>query len=344
MRNFRMFLAVISVSFLISCTTVTKIDPTAFQVDTGALMEIPAVCKSTYEASAVTRVGIVDFTNNSYGKVTISAGWFWWKDVEMHLPETVADSVIDVVVNMGGAKVFTRTEMQKVLQEQKFQMSGLVDDKTLINFGKLAGLQYIITGSISSINFGESAVMGLTKAIMGVGGSSPEARIDLNIRMIDVTTGEIVFSKKVSGRDLLSNANYVGMIASIKNASGKALEDIRPELSKRFVVKGYILQTRTSADGKERSTLINIGEKQGVKAGSKLIIYIFQDIKDPFSGKSTCDRVKLPVEAEVTDQIQDDKAWIIITGDPNQVRRVRTGALVERAPVEGQQFYKKLGL
>lgn len=344
MKKYRLLSAVISVIFLVSCATVAKIDPTAFQVDTGAQMEIPAVCKSSYEAAAATRVGIVDFTNNSYGKVTVHSGWFWWKDVEMNLPQTVADSVIDVVVNMGGAKVFTRTEMQKVLQEQKFQMSGLVDDRTLINFGKLAGLQYIITGSISSINFGESAAMGLTKALLGVQGSSPEARMDLNIRMIDVTTGEIVFSKKVSGRDLLSNQSYVGMIASIKNAAGKALEDIRPELSKRFVVKGYVLQTRTSPDGKERTALINIGEKQGIKAGSKLVIYIFQDIKDPFSGKSTCDRVKLFVEAEVTDQIQDDKAWIIITGDPNQVRRVRTGALVERAPVEGQQFYKKLGL
>lgn len=344
MKKVIMSLAIISTIFLVSCATVAKIDPTAFHVDTGPQMEIPAVCKSSYEASAVTMVGIVDFTNNSYGKVTVHSGWFWWRDVEMRLPETVADGVIDVIVNMGGAKVFTRTEMQKVLQEQKFQMSGLVDDKTLINFGKLAGLQYIITGSISSINFGESAAMGLTKSLLGVQGSSPEASIDLNIRMIDVTTGEIVFSKKVSGRDLLRNASYVGMIASIKNASGKALEDIRPELSKRFVVKGYVLQTRTSPDGKERSALVNIGEKQGIKAGSKLIIFLFQDIKDPFSGKSTCDRVKLPVEAEVTDQIQDDKAWIIITGDPNQVRRVRTGALVERAPVEGQQFYKKLGL
>jgi len=343
MRNFRIFLAVVSVVFLVSCTTVTKIDPTAFQVDTWAMMEIPPICKSTYQAVAVTRVGIVDFTNNSYGKVTVNSGWFWWRDVEMNLPQTVTDSVTDVVVNMGGAKVFTRTEMNKVLQEQKFQMSGLVDDKTLISFGKLAGLQYIITGAINNINFGANLTMGLTKAFLGVGGSSPEARMDLNIRMIDVTTGEIVFSKKVSGRDLLSNASYVGMIASIKNAAGKALEDIRPELSKRFVVKGYIFQTRTSADGKERSALINIGEKQGIKAGSKLVIYIFQDIKDPFSGKSTCDRVKLSVEAEVTDQIQDDKAWIIITGDPNQVRRVRTGALVERVPVEGQQFYKKLG-
>ncbi|MEW6162685.1 MAG: CsgG/HfaB family protein [Nitrospirota bacterium] len=315
-----------------------KIDPTAFYVDTDAQMQIPAVCKSSYEAAAATRVGIVDFTNYSYGRVIVPQGWFWWREVEMKLPETVADGVIDEIVNMGGAKVFTRTEMQKVIEEHKLQMSGLIDDKTLINFGKVAGLEYIITGSISNIGISQSMVMALLTRV-----PMPQMEIEIVIRMIDVMTGEIVLSKKVNGKQILQTADYVGAISGIKKASGKAIEDIRPEFSKRFTVKGYILQTRTSHDGKERAALINIGEKQGLKPGSKLIIYTFQEIKDPFTGRSTCDKVKLPVEAEVTDQIQEDKAWILISGDINQVRRVRTGALVERAPMEGQQFFKKLG-
>jgi len=305
---------------------VKKIDPMAFYLDADSKMQIPAICKSAYEAVGITRVGVVDFTNKSFAKVT--------REVEKKLPETVADAVIDEIVNMGGAKVFSRTEMQKILQEHQFQMSGLVDDSTLIKFGKLAGLEYIITGSINDIGFSRTGF---------VGASGAAVTTDIAIRMLDITTGEIVLSKIVKGREILHSADYIGTTSAIKKAAGKALEDIRPEFSKRFTIKGYVLQTRTRSDGKERSGLINIGERNGLKAGYKMIIYTFQEIKDPFTGKATCDKVKLPVEAEVTDQIQEDKAWILIEGDINQIKRVQTGALVERAPMEGQMWFKKIG-
>lgn len=330
----------VSLTMLIACTPqILKIDPTEFYVDTESQMKIPDVCKSTYEAAGVARVGVVDFTNNSFGKVSAPAGWWWWREVEMKLPETVADGVIDEVVNMGGAKVFSRTEIQKILQEHRFQMSGLVDDNTLVRFGKLAGLEYIITGSINDINVRastkeESYVELFTKRKGKRMVTETTAEVELAIRMIDVTTGEVVVSKKVKSQSSLEGGSAVQAISGIKKASGEALKDIRPEFSKRFTIRGYILQTRMSPDGKERSALINIGEKQGMKGGYKVIIYTFQEIKDPFTEKSTCDKVKLPVEGEVTDQIQEDKAWILIKGDINQVRRVKTGALVERAPLK----------
>jgi curli biogenesis system outer membrane secretion channel CsgG len=332
------FLIVLLLVMLVACAPqVTKIDPTAFNIDTEPQMQIPPVCKSSYEAGAATRVGIVDFTNNSYGKVIVPHGWLWWREVEMKLPETVTDGVTDEVVNIGGAKVFTRTELKKVMEEQKFQMSGLVDDRTLINFGKLAGLQYLITGSIQNITFSTGGVAALLL------GPTPQIDIMIIVRMIDVTTGEIILSKKIEGKHIMQATNYAGTISAIKEASHKAIEDIRPEFSKRFSIKGYVVQTRTSPDGRERYALVNIGEKEGLKAGAKLFVYTFQEIKDPFSGRATCDRVRLNVEAEITDQIQEDKAWVLIKGETNQVRRVRSGALVERAPIEGQMWFKKLG-
>ncbi len=46
--------------------------------------------------------------------------------------------------------------------------------------------------------------------------------------------------------------SYDALIGRIKKAAAKGLEDCRPELSRWFTVKGYILQTRSSADGAER--------------------------------------------------------------------------------------------
>ncbi|MEW6674988.1 MAG: CsgG/HfaB family protein [Nitrospirota bacterium] len=376
---------------LVACLPkqITKIDPTAFYVDTEPIMEIPIVCKLAYE-KAIPKVAIVNFTNNTtfdYAKMVQEsvqgagqrtttggagagvgpgvAGIVWGekekaqfqkdshkieREVNAKLSESIEAGVTDEIINIGGVKVFTRSEMEKILREHKFQMSGLVDNNTLIKFGKLAGVKYIVTGSVDNVNLkwvsleslrgGLSQYLGIIGTALAAGAETQEGwniETETTIRILDVETGEIGFSKKIAGKEIIGKIpypNYDALIGGIKKASSKGLSDARPELSKYFSVRGYILQTRTSPDGKERIAIINLGQRQGMKKGYRLIIYTFQEIRDPFTGKSDCDKVKLPVEAEVTDQIQEDKAWISISGDINQIRRVRAGALVERAQIE----------
>ena len=368
---------------------ITKIDPTAFYVDDDSQMQIPSVCKPAYEKT-ILKVAVVNFTNNTtfdYAKMvqesvqgsgqrtTVGgaaaavgpgvAGIVWGekektqfqrdsqrieREVNAKLSESIEDGVTDELVNIGGMKVFTRSEMQKILTEYKFQMSGLVDNSTLIKFGSIAGVKYVVTGSVDNVNLkwvsleslrgGLSQHLGLIGSAIAAAAETQEGwniSTETTVRILDVETGEILFSKKVAGKEIVGKVpypNFDALIGGIKKAASKGLLDTRPELSKYFSVKGYILQTRTSPDGKERAAIINIGEAQGLKPGSKLIVYTFQEIKDPFTGKSTCDRIKLPVNTEVTDQIQEDKAWVLISGDINQIKRVRAGALVERAPME----------
>ncbi|MEW6215754.1 MAG: CsgG/HfaB family protein [Nitrospirota bacterium] len=398
MKNWKLLSVFICIVFLGGCAGVAKIDPTAFIIDTGEMERIPDICKLAYER-AIPGVAVVNFTNNTtfdYAKMVQAsvrgtgertavggaavgvgpgvAGVVWGekeraqfqadsqrieREVNVKLGESVEDGVINELVNMGGAKVYTRSEMQKILSEHKFQQSGLVDDKTLIQMGKLAGVKYIATGSVNNVNLsyktfeeakkGASQYLGLLGSALAAGLETQEGwniSTDVAVRILEVETGEILFSKVISGKEIIGKIpypNYDALIGGMKKAAAKGLEDARPQLSKYFMVKGYILQTRTSPDGKEKSALINIGEKQGLKPGSKIIVYTFQEIKDPFTGKSTCDKVKLPVEAAVTDQVQEDKAWLIIKGDQAQIRRVCAGQLVEKAPMEGQPFFKKLG-
>lgn len=374
---------------MMACATVIKHDPTAFIPDTGESEKIPAICKAVYEAT-IPRVAVVNFTNNTtfdYAKMVQAnvqgsgertrvggagvavgpgvAGVVWGekektkfqaesqrieRDINAKLAESVEDGVVDEMVNMGGAKVYTRSEMKKILDEHKFQQSGLVDDRQLIQLGKLAGVKFLLTGSVNNVNLsyktftaakeGAQKYLGLAGYVGAAIAETQEGwniETEVTMRILDVETGEVVFSKKVSGREILGKIpypNYDVLIGGVKKAAAKGLRDARPQLSKWFTVKGYIIQTRTSPDGKERSALINIGEQQGLKAGSKLFVYTFQEIKDPFTNKSTCDVVKLPVELVVTEQIQPDKAWVIMKGEPNTIKRVRTAQLVERAPVK----------
>ena len=386
--------------FLITaCAIPIKHDPTAFTVDTGPKESIPSVCKSAYESAKI-KVAVVNFTNNTtfdyasvvqtniqgsgertaaggaaVGVVPGAAGVVWGekekrkfqqeakttqRQINAKLSESVEDGVMDELFNMGGATVYTRKDMEKIMTEHKFQRSGLVDETTLARLGKLAGIKYIITGSINNVNLSyktyESAREGLGK-YAGLIGSAMAAGMetqegwnigtDVALRIIDVETGEVLFSKVVSGKHIIGKIpypNYDAIIGGVKKAAAKGLEDTRPQLSRWFTVKGYIVQTRSSADGKQRSALINIGEKQGLKTGSELFVYTFQEIADPFDErKKSCDMVKLPVTLKVTEQLQADKAWVMIKGKPECIQRVKVGQLVERKPLEGRGLLKKMG-
>lgn len=209
----------------------------------------------------------------------------------------------------------------------------------------------MVTGSVNNVNlawrdYGSRGIQkqqGWAAAIAGgvlAAGEGWNIQTDIAVRILDVETGEILFSKVVSGTDILGKVpypNYDALIGGIKKAASRALVDTRPELSKWFTVKGYIQQTRTSEDGKDRSARISIGDKKGIKPGSRLIAYTFEEFEDqdPQTGNKTvtCNIMKIPVELIVSDQVQPDNAWVVIQGDPKAVKRVKTGQLVERMPI-----------
>ncbi len=403
-KKFLILVVIIAPFFLLACAGTIKHDPTQFMVDTGPKETIPPCCKSSYESAKI-KVAVVNFTNNTtfdyanvvqtnvqgagertavggaaVGVVPGAAGVVWGakektkfqqdaqttqRQINAKLSESVEDGVTDELVNMGGATVYTRKEMEKIMTEHKFQRSGLTDENTLARLGKLAGVKFVFTGSVNNVdlsyktyesarkgldNKGQSAFGNFLGSVMAAGLEAQEGwniSTDVALRILDVETGEVLFSKVVTGKQIIGKIpypNYDAMIGGMKKAAAKALEDARPQLSKWFTVKGYVVQTRTSPDGKERSALINIGEKQGLKLGSELIVYTFQAITDPFDErKVSCDQPKLPVTLAVTDQLQADKAWVMIQGAPEAIKRVKVGQLVERKPMEGQGFLKKMG-
>ncbi len=281
------------------------------------------------------------------------------REVNAKLGESVAEAVVTELANIGGMKIYTRRDLQKVLEEQKLQMSGLVDPNTAVQIGQLAGVRYIVTGAVNNINLkwvevGESVKRGLSEQLgllgtaLAAGVSTQEGwnlTIDVVVKVIDAQTGEIVFSKTVSGREVLGKTptfNIDSIIGGAKKAAQEALEDIRPELSRMFPLRGYIIQLRTAPDKSSRYALINVGSKHGVKEGQEFFVIDFQEIQDPITGKVSCDQIKLPVTLVVSSQIQTDKAWTVVEGDKNQIMRVKLGQVVERKPLEGGSAIKKL--
>ncbi len=96
--------------------------------------------------------------------------------------ETAAGIIVFVenaFVNVGKVRVVERKNIEKILSEYKFQSTGLIDENTAIEIGKLSGADIIVIGSINR-----------------VGGI-----FYLNIKLIEVKTGEIIGSNIARAKD-----------------------------------------------------------------------------------------------------------------------------------------------
>ncbi|MCX7815889.1 MAG: CsgG/HfaB family protein [Syntrophales bacterium] len=389
------FVGILALLFLAGCATAPKVDLTTFVTDPTPKVNIPSICKPLYD-TPLPLVAVVNFTNNTtfdyasvvqsqmqgtrdrtavggaaVGVVPGAAGVVWGKkekenyqasaetisrQVNAKLSESIEDGVMDEIVNMGGAKVFTRKEMEKIFSEHKFQQSGLVDDSTIIRLGKLKGVKYIITGSVNNVDIKwvthESARRGLTKGtgsvVVDLLGTAAAAALEtqegwnlgteITVRILDVESGEVVFSKKLAGRYVIGKTptlTFDAIIGAIKKAAGNSLQNARPELSKYFPLKGYITLVKRSADGKEKAVRVNIGEKAGLKPGHELYVYNFEEVVDPMSGKKECDVQRLPLVLQVSaDQLQQNAAWALVKAEkPELLNLVKVGQLVERKPI-----------
>lgn len=112
--------------------------------------------------------------------------------------ETVRENVEYDIVATGKFDSYTRTQIQKPLDEIKFDHSGLVDPSTAAQYGKMVGAQYLVLGTVTGLSF-----------------KGNETIAHLSLRMIEVETAKIFLAGRGTGK-----------------AKGKSKEDIQQALQK----------------------------------------------------------------------------------------------------------------
>jgi curli biogenesis system outer membrane secretion channel CsgG len=146
------------------------------------------------QGSKRTSVAVMDF---DYGTVN-----HWWGQYD--IGKGMADQVVDSLVNDGTFRVIERKKLDTVLAEQDFAQSDRADPSAakLAKIGKVLGVKYIISGSITKFggeekNYGGGGLVG--GKIGGLGLKKAKTFVTLTARMIDATTGEILVSAKGEG-------------------------------------------------------------------------------------------------------------------------------------------------
>ncbi len=102
-------------------------------------------------------------------------------------------------------RVFERQALKHVIDEQKLGGSGLVDPETAAKVGKIKGVKYIVSGSVT--NFGiqqsrDSFIVGSTKRHV--------AQCTVDVKLVDVETSEIIWKDSGSGKALSSATQVMG--------------------------------------------------------------------------------------------------------------------------------------
>ena len=109
----------------------------------------------------------------------------------------ITDALTESLFNTGSVKIFERENLDKILKEQEFQASGLVNEETAKSIGMLAGVDFVCYGTLKDI--GDA--------------------FTVNARVIDVETGEIcaIARTNVAKDDYLKN--QVQGSAAVKQTS-----------------------------------------------------------------------------------------------------------------------------
>ena len=146
----------------------------------------------------------------------------WWGTYD--IGAGIADQIMDSLVNDGSFRVIERKKLDTTLAEQDFAQSDRAapDAAKLAKIGKVAGVRYILAGSITQFHtsdrrFGAGSGVGgqVAKSMLGpVGGLSfrkVKHEVKLTARLIDTTTGEILLSATGDGRSSKGQGASVDM-------------------------------------------------------------------------------------------------------------------------------------
>lgn len=148
------------------------------------LLAVFAVCLIIpFPAEAKPRLAVRAFDNKTSGNVPASA---------------ITEMMTTELFNAGLFDLLEREKMDYIADEIKLGQSGLMDMETAPELGKVKGAQYMMTGAVTQYYYNAS---GGAVILPGVGAAvaSRTGYVVLDIRIIDNTTGQVVYAASQEG-------------------------------------------------------------------------------------------------------------------------------------------------
>ena len=193
----------------------------------------------------------------------------------------VSEWLITAFVKDGRFEVVERKLLGQIMEEQQMAEAGLVSQETATEIGRLLGVKVIISGSVMKLR----------------------EVIEVNSRIIDVTSASIVTAENVRSRN-------------VNNLQPLVIE-MADKIIKNFPLEGYI------ANRDQANVVIDLGELAGVKPGMKFMVYREGEV------------VRHPKTDEILYVKQIKKGMVKIV---SVQRKISEGVIVEEVPGDSIEY------
>ena len=254
------------------------------------VLSLLALVSGTALAQAKPRVAVLEFKNKAS-----HYAWTWYD-----AGRGAQDMLVTELVKTGKYRVIEREQLAAIMREKNLSLSGDIDPKTAVKFGKMLGVEYLVSGSVTELGVtdrGAHVPGGFGLPSVNVRSQKAEAAVDA--RAFSTTTGEIVWAD--TARDETSDASvYVMGAGGGASDHGKVDKILRPvvqklssSLAKANLVTAGLggIADASGISGKianvDGGTIYaNVGSEAGVKEGDEFNVFrVGKQIKDPDTGE-----------------------------------------------------------
>lgn len=239
----------------------------------------------------------------------------------------VADMLITELVKDGTFKVVERSQLEKILSEQKLSVSGVIDPSEVAKLGKVLGVSAVIVGSVTQFNTDTS-----TTGILGIGVKTTTAKVAVNARLIDTSTAEVLVAVQGNGEESKSGVK-VGDLVNVDHsefensllgiATKKAVDDIIKQVKEQSSkLKDAVINTTVAYFDKDnKSCIIDAGKDAGIEKDMPLyVIKVVKEIKSQSTGAILKRITDVVAELKVTELDKASATAICVSGRCEEIK------------------------
>jgi curli biogenesis system outer membrane secretion channel CsgG len=160
-------------------------------------------------ASDKPRIAVLEFKNKAENQ--------WWYNSGAAAAQ---DVFVTELVKSGKFRVIDREQLAALMEEKNMSLAGDIDAATAIKAGKLLGCQYFLTGAVTEYGATDSSAHGSSVGgLPGFSGGKRSFTAAMNARIIDTTTGEILWADEARGEDSHMRLSIGGFGGGVDNDS-----------------------------------------------------------------------------------------------------------------------------
>jgi curli biogenesis system outer membrane secretion channel CsgG len=161
-------------------------------------LTVPAALAA--DKSSKPRIAVIEFKSKADNQ--------WWYH---NGASAMQDVFVTELVKSGKFRVVEREQLQALMAEKNLTLSGDVDPNTAVKIGKLLGVNYLLTGSVTEYGVTDKGAHGRSVGrIPGFAAGKRTFVAAVNARLIDTSTGEIAWADEASAEESSVKVNVGG--------------------------------------------------------------------------------------------------------------------------------------